>query len=251
MRTLKAIFARHGVPSVLFSDNGPQFNSTAFKEFSSQYHFQHVTSSPRYPQSNGLAERTVKTVKALLTGNSNPQLPLLNYRATPLPWCSISPAELLFGCKIATNLPQTDGQLSPDWLYLTNLRQADSAHKSKQQVDFNRRHRTRPLPELTPSTSVWVRTGKQLEPGRVITKANAPRSYIVETATGRKHRNRHHLAPRLQSTNNEHFRFDTSVSRTISPESLPVAQPYIETTRSPIKTRSVTGTAIRLPHQYT
>ena len=46
VKTLKAIFARHGVPSVLLSDNGPQFNSTAFKEFSSQYHFQHVTSSP-------------------------------------------------------------------------------------------------------------------------------------------------------------------------------------------------------------
>ena len=144
---VKTLKARHGVPSVLFSDNGPQFNSTAFKEFSSQYHFQHVTSSPRYPQSNGLAERTVKTVKALLTRSSDPQLALLNYHATPLPWCSISPAELLFGCKIATDLPQPDGQLSPDWPYLANFRQADSAHKSKQQADFNRRHRTRPLPE--------------------------------------------------------------------------------------------------------
>jgi len=80
----------------------------------------------------------------------------------------------------------------------------------------------------------------------VITKANAPRSYIVETATGRKRRNRHHLAPRLQSgrnNNNEHFRFDTSVSPTVSPESLPVAEPHIETPRSPIRTRSMTGTA--------
>ena len=254
VKTLKAIFARHGVPSVLFSDNGPQYNSTAFKEFSSQYHFQHVTSSPRYPQSNGLAERTVKTVKALLTRSLDPQLALLNYRATPLPWCSISPAELLFGRKIATDLPQPDGQLSPDWPYLANFRQADSAHKSKQQADFNRRHRTRPLPELTPGTSVWIRTGRQLEPGKVITKANAPRSYIVETAVGRKRRNRHHLAPRLQNcqnTNNENFKFDTSVSKTVSPESLPIAEPHIETSRSPIRTRSLTGTAIRLPRRYT
>ena len=196
----------------------------------------------------------VKTVKTLLTGSSDPQLALLNYRATPLPWCAISPAELLFGRKIATDLPQPDGQLSPDWPYLADFRQADSAYKSKQQADFNRRHRTRPLPELTPRTSLWVRTGRQLEPGKVITKANVPRSYIVETAAGRKRRNRHHLAPRLQNCRNinkEHFRFDTSVSQPVSPESLPVTEPHNETPRSPVKTRSLTGTAIRLPRRYT
>ena len=132
VKTLKAIFARHGVGAI-----SRQFNSTVFKEFSSQYHFKHVTSSPWYPQNNGLAERTVNSVKGLLTGNSDPQLALLNYQATPLPWCSISPAELLFGYKIATDLPQTDVQLSPDWPYLTAFRQADSAHKSKQQAQCN------------------------------------------------------------------------------------------------------------------
>ena len=200
VKALKFIFARHGIPSVLFSDNGPQFNSTAFKEFSSLYHFQHITSSPQYPQSNGLAERTVKTVKALLTGASDPYLALLCYRATPLPWCSISPVELLFGHKIATNIPQPDTHLLPDWPYLKAFQQADSAYKSKQQTQFNRRHCTRPLSELPPHTLVWVRTGKQQEPGQIITKTTAPRSYIMETATGRKRRNRHHLAPRLENS---------------------------------------------------
>ena len=41
-KTFEAIIARHGVLSVLLSDNGSQFNSTAFKEFSSQYHFKHI-----------------------------------------------------------------------------------------------------------------------------------------------------------------------------------------------------------------
>ena len=44
VKTLKANFARHGVPSVLFLDNGPLFNSTAFKKFSSQYHFSIISS---------------------------------------------------------------------------------------------------------------------------------------------------------------------------------------------------------------
>ncbi len=47
--------------------------------------------------SNGQAERTVQTVKNMLKKSSDPHLALLNYRATPLPWCHRSPAELLMG----------------------------------------------------------------------------------------------------------------------------------------------------------
>lgn len=102
------------------------------------YHFQHITSSPRYLQSNGLAEQAVKTIKILFIGTSDPHLALLSYRATPLLWCSISPAELLFDHKILTNLPQPDAHLSLDWPYLKAFQQVDSAHKSKQQTQFNR-----------------------------------------------------------------------------------------------------------------
>lgn len=63
-------FSRHGIPSEFVSDNGPQFDSHEMKEFAESYRFTHITSSPHYPQSNGLAERTVKTVKQLI-GNSH------------------------------------------------------------------------------------------------------------------------------------------------------------------------------------
>ena len=67
------------------------------KDFASSYGFNHVTSSPHYPQSNGLAEWTVKTVKGLLEQSTDQHLALLTYRATPFPWCGLSPAELLMG----------------------------------------------------------------------------------------------------------------------------------------------------------
>ncbi|XP_033098534.1 uncharacterized protein K02A2.6-like, partial [Anneissia japonica] len=54
---MKATFARHGIPDTLISDNGPQYDSDAFKAFANDYAFEHRTSSPRYPQANGEAER--------------------------------------------------------------------------------------------------------------------------------------------------------------------------------------------------
>jgi len=99
---LKAIFSRHGIPDLIHSDNGPQYASQEFLEFSNSYGFHLLTSSLRYPQSNGQAERTVQTVKQMLKKqlqerSGDPHMALPNYRATPLPWCNLSPTELLMG----------------------------------------------------------------------------------------------------------------------------------------------------------
>ena len=52
----KRMFDRFGIPEVVVSDNGPQYSSEAYAAFARQYQFEHVTSSPRYPQSNGEAQ---------------------------------------------------------------------------------------------------------------------------------------------------------------------------------------------------
>lgn len=67
LSSLKNVFAIHGLPLEIFSDNGPPFNSTAFADFASKYDIKLTTSSPHYPQSNGMVERAIQTVKGLLT----------------------------------------------------------------------------------------------------------------------------------------------------------------------------------------
>ena len=69
---------------MVVSDNGPQYSSEAYAIFARQFQFEHVRSSPLYPQSNGKAERAVQTVKNLKKKDGDPYLAMLSYRSTPL-----------------------------------------------------------------------------------------------------------------------------------------------------------------------
>ena len=62
----KSIFARHGISKLVISDNGSQFISSEYKDFSRKWDFIHDTSSPRYPKRNGKAERHIQMVKKTL-----------------------------------------------------------------------------------------------------------------------------------------------------------------------------------------
>ena len=92
-RQLKILFARHGIPCKIVSDNGPQFASREFGKFAQLFRFSHKTSSPRYSQGNGKAERAVRTIKSRLKKEEDPflipldQCPLIYYS----PKCLIIP----------------------------------------------------------------------------------------------------------------------------------------------------------------
>ncbi|XP_014768870.1 uncharacterized protein K02A2.6-like [Octopus bimaculoides] len=62
----KPIFARYGILEVGIFDNGPQFKSKEFWDFSNVFGFIHLSSSHHYSQGNGEVERAVQTVKNLL-----------------------------------------------------------------------------------------------------------------------------------------------------------------------------------------
>ena len=94
IRHTKSIFARHGMPQEVVSNNGPAYSSLEYKQFATKYGFIHTTSSPGYPQSNGEAERAVKTIKTFLKKNDDSYIALMIYRSTPL-HNGFSPSELL------------------------------------------------------------------------------------------------------------------------------------------------------------
>ena len=97
---LKELFAEHGIPEVLHTNNGPQFANALFNKFATDWKFDHNTSSPRNPRSNGQAEAAIKTVKGLLThakcSGQDPYLALLAYHSTPVNGHLHLPAEMLY-----------------------------------------------------------------------------------------------------------------------------------------------------------
>ena len=62
---LKVTFSEYGWPDTIVSDNGQCYMAEAFTKTMQEYRVNHITSSPHYPQSNGLAEKFVQTVKSL------------------------------------------------------------------------------------------------------------------------------------------------------------------------------------------
>ena len=65
----------------------PQFSSEEIARFAQKYDFEHVTSSPHYPKSNGKVESAVKSAKRMLKktreSGADQYLALLDIRNTP------------------------------------------------------------------------------------------------------------------------------------------------------------------------
>lgn len=60
---LHVVFRLTGLPETIVTDNGPQFVSSEFAELCSSFNIVHLRCSPYCPQSNGLAEKMVGTLK--------------------------------------------------------------------------------------------------------------------------------------------------------------------------------------------
>ena len=108
-----AIFARQGVPEVVKTDNGPPFNSELFSKWANTIGFHHRKITPLWPRANGEVERFMRTLKKVVQigklekGSWKQDLFqfMRHYRATPHSTTSESPAKLLNGRKLRTDMP--------------------------------------------------------------------------------------------------------------------------------------------------
>jgi len=103
---LREIFATHGLPETILSDNGPNFTSAEFENFLSKNAIKHTKVLPYHPASNGQVERAVSIFKeGIKKGTMQDKLSrfLLKYK-TPHTTTGVSPSELLMKRKLRSKL---------------------------------------------------------------------------------------------------------------------------------------------------
>ena len=73
---LREMFARHGIPETMVTDNGTPFTSFEFQTFVDRNGIQHCRSAPYHSASNGLVERAVHTLKRGLMAQHTGDIPV-------------------------------------------------------------------------------------------------------------------------------------------------------------------------------
>lgn len=142
------IFATHGIPEVIKSDNGPPFSGHEFAKYAEEKGFRHQKITPLWPAANGEAERFMRTLTKAIKTNSvegknwkkELQQFLLQYRATPHSTTGKSPAELIFGRQIRTKLPEISQPVPSD----DEVRTKDRLAKEKMKTYADKRNHHKP-----------------------------------------------------------------------------------------------------------
>lgn len=191
---LKQAFCRSGAPDIVWSDQGPQLTSKLFQEFAQEWGFRHLTSTPTYPQSNGKAEVTVKSMKKLIEASwvrsrldeGRLARALLQHRNTPSRRDKLSPAQKLFGHPIQDMLPAHRRSFAPEWQRSAEETEAAAAsHQQRSESDYN--HGTRELPELRVGSNVVLQNScsKLWDIYGIVVDVGPYRRYHVKTPSGR------------------------------------------------------------------
>ena len=104
VKELSITFSEYGISFIIWSDNGPCYSSQEFKTLVQDLQVTHCTSSPHYPQFNGMVESMAKISKNLIEKAIQSDKPwhsfIQEYRITLLSSTISSPAEILFGRQI-------------------------------------------------------------------------------------------------------------------------------------------------------
>ena len=168
-------------------DNGPLFSSTTFKQFSQDYGFQHQTTSPYYPQSNGMAEKAVQTTKNLIKkATLDKQDPYLALRYPHFRQIRIAYTEV-HGQKDKYLASNHYKLLQPKLINPKAAHKELKERKARQKYYYDRH--TAILKPLAVGDTVMMRAKEKWEPATVISICqDKPRSYIVNTPGGKRYR---------------------------------------------------------------
>ena len=234
IRVIKANIARYGVMDTFISDNGPQFTSREFKDFIRHYRINHVTSSPEYAQSNGLAERAVQTVKSLtaktIQDRGDIYLALLELRNTPRNSTLGSPAQRLMGRRTKTLLPIATKLLQPKHVEPQKVHNKLTSLRTQQKRYYDRG--TKPLHVIRPGDAVRLQTPQGWRPAEVIRQHESPRSYVIKSGElaheYRRNRNRLMITPETPHVIKPQF-----TRRRLIPPGTPVRRPQVLDPESP------------------
>ncbi|XP_054259016.1 uncharacterized protein K02A2.6 isoform X1 [Macrosteles quadrilineatus] len=244
---VKAIFSRHGIPKHVITAHDTCFTGFAFKEFSVQWEFNHVLTSPHFSQANGMVERAIQNVKNIvkksMLDKSDLYLALLEYRNTPIINSIPSPAEILFSRKINGVLPSNEMSLRP-MLNYKNVLNSLISRQEKQKMYYDRK--SRPMRPLNNNENILMKHKNQWVHGKVIKSRNEPRSYIVKSNMSDRAyvKNRYHIRPfpGLSQNPNRTLYKDDSQPKPVPVKTSPVKLPD---TRSPVSPRSIIGSPTR------
>ena len=219
--TFRKYFETFGVPEEISTDGGPPFNSHEYTSFLKRWNVKVRMSSAYYPQSNGRAEASVKTIKRILTTNVTPSgsldtdavaKALLLHRNTPPPDIGVSPAELLFGRNINDHLPNPI-TFRKEWSELADARETAYNKRRSHAINGDNYKNVRKLRPLNIGDNVtvqnqtgqhrlrWDRTGIVAE-----TLPNSQYRVVVDGSRRTTLRNRHFLrkiSPNTRSTADE------------------------------------------------
>ena len=180
---LKEQFSRHGIPDTLVTDNGPQFTSQEFKQFTHSWEFVHVSSSLHHNKSNGKVEAAVKVVKSLLKkalkDSKDPWLALLDQRNTPTESLGSSPVQRLMSRRTGTLLSTATNLLYPN--VPENVDQLLKLKRQKAKFCHDRSSRILPEIEIIQDVRVApLQKNDVWERGTCIEKLS-DKSYVVQT----------------------------------------------------------------------
>ena len=172
----KNIICRFGIPRSIISDNGPQFDSRVYQDFCQELRIRNLYSTPRYPQSNGQAEASNKTLLTSLKkrldsakGKWVEELPgvLWAYRTTARKPTGISPFALTYGMevvipteiglptiRIATPEPENEGSITRELDTSDELKEAVAIRVASYQCRLANSYNERVRPRIF-SRAIW------------------------------------------------------------------------------------------------